>query len=545
MEQAGKGVGWTLALAGLASLALSHTRLHGAREESAMAIGVPQQEPGAQAAGQEPGRGQALFERHCAVCHGPKGRGDGPAAYLLNPAPRNFASGKFRLVSTKNGAPTPADLIATIKRGMPGSAMPPWEWLAEEDLWNLADHVRSLAVEGIEEDLLAWASEAGEDLDPAEAREIAAADMKPGDPVDVGPPQPLDPVTLQEGRRIYDGLCASCHGPEGTGDSPQKLFNEDGTPTTARDFTAGIFKGGARNEDILRRILAGLPGSPMPATPFETNREAGLLAAFVRSLIRPGAEERVVQQRHTITVPRAAELPTEPDDPQWNETEGVWIALMPLWWRDDRIEGVTVRGLHDGSRISFRVSWRDQTQNDDLIGLTSFSDGAAIELSTQKDPPLFAMGATGEPVDIVLWRAAWERDLAAVQDVADRFPAMARDSFLPRSPELEAVTITARRAGNPQSVAERVQPSEDLRAQGFGTVGPRPDRARNWNTSGRWTQGFWDVVFVRPFEPGENAEVALTPGAHSFLAFAVWDGAAGDRNGQKSVSVWHRLEIER
>jgi hypothetical protein len=29
------------------------------------------------------------------------------------------------------------------------------------------------------------------------------------------------------------------------------------------------------------------------------------------------------------------------------------------------------------------------------------------------------------------------------------------------------------------------------------------------------------------------------------VAFAVWDGAQGDRDGQKSVSVWLRLEIEK
>ena len=45
--------------------------------------------------------------------------------------------------------------------------------------------------------------------------------------------------------------------------------NEDGTPNTARNFTIGILKGGATHADIARRILAGLPGSPMPATEFE------------------------------------------------------------------------------------------------------------------------------------------------------------------------------------------------------------------------------------------------------------------------------------
>jgi len=38
--------------------------------------------------------------------------------------------------------------------------------------------------------------------------------------------------------------------------------------------------------------------------------------------------------------------------------------------------------------------------------------------------------------------------------------------------------------------------------------------------------------------------VRLKPGAQVSLAVAVWDGAGGDRNGQKSVSIWHQLELE-
>jgi hypothetical protein len=36
----------------------------------------------------------------------------------------------------------------------------------------------------------------------------------------------------------------------------------------------------------------------------------------------------------------------------------------------------------------------------------------------------------------------------------------------------------------------------------------------------------------------------LIPGQRYSIAFAVWDGAASDRNGQKLVSIWHDLEVE-
>src|SRR3989338_6277241 len=44
--------------------------------------------------------GQRLYAKQCAACHGPQGRGDGVAAYLLYPKPRDFTQNEFRLVST-------------------------------------------------------------------------------------------------------------------------------------------------------------------------------------------------------------------------------------------------------------------------------------------------------------------------------------------------------------------------------------------------------------------------------------------------------------
>lgn len=493
-------------------------------------------------------RGRTLYERHCSVCHGVEGRGDGDAAYLLHPAPRNFASGRFRLVSTDNGVPTQGDLIATIRRGMPGSAMPAWEWLAEEDLWNLASYVEQLSVEGQVADLLQWAVEEDEELSEEEARELIVERMVPGEPIDIGTAAPNDPVTLHEGRRLYLAMCASCHGESGTGDSAVNLSgelrNEDGTPNSARDFTVGILKGGSAHADIVRRMVGGLPGSPMPGTRFESPEQAAQLAAYVRSLIQPGAQERVLQNRRTVPVARVSgALPAEPGDLAWSEAEGVWIALMPLWWRNERVEGVVVRALHDGETIAFRLSWRDPVEDHDLLGPRSFSDAAAIEVSVEADPPLFAMGDAQHPVDIAFWRAAWEADGAIAQDVQDRWPAMVEDHFSKWLGDLREQSITARAVGNSMALPARPGAAEALMAGGFGTVNPRDAATSSWTVHGEWSDGYWDVVFSRSMAARIEGEPALSPGLSAFLAFAVWDGAHMDRNGQKSVSVWHRLQV--
>jgi len=51
------------------------------------------------------------------------------------------------------------------------------------------------------------------------------------------------------------------------------------------------------------------------------------------------------------------------------------------------------------------------------------------------------------------------------------------------------------------------------------------------------------VVFVRDLECPQRNDVTLAGGSSVSIAFAVWDGSAGDRNGQKSVTIWHRLDI--
>jgi anaerobic selenocysteine-containing dehydrogenase len=81
--------------------------------------------------------GRRLYDKQCAACHGADGRGAGEAAYLLYPKPRNFVDGAYRLVSTWERVPTDEDLYRTISRGMPGSAMPSWSHLSEEERWAL------------------------------------------------------------------------------------------------------------------------------------------------------------------------------------------------------------------------------------------------------------------------------------------------------------------------------------------------------------------------------------------------------------------------
>jgi len=82
--------------------------------------------------------GNQVYQQRCALCHGPEGKGDGPAAAGLNPKPRNHTDGKY--MSTR----TDEQLLEVIRHGKGG--MPAWGGiLTETEINAVLKHVRSLA----------------------------------------------------------------------------------------------------------------------------------------------------------------------------------------------------------------------------------------------------------------------------------------------------------------------------------------------------------------------------------------------------------------
>src|SRR5438105_11626202 len=69
--------------------------------------------------------GKQIYMKRCMPCHGVNGDGNGPTADTLNPRPRDFTRGLFKLRTTGwKEAPTEADHFRTVSRGIPGTAMP-------------------------------------------------------------------------------------------------------------------------------------------------------------------------------------------------------------------------------------------------------------------------------------------------------------------------------------------------------------------------------------------------------------------------------------
>lgn len=231
--------------------------------------------------------GAALYAQHCARCHGSEGQGGGLASLFLDPPPRKFGEEKFMLGTTSTGIPSDDDLVYIIKRGIPGSAMPSFDTLSNEERMSLAQHIRRLTYAGLYAKLFKQAAK-DEDPDPIEIHTRTAKQLVIGDKIEL-PPE-LDhptPAAIAHGKEIFLKSCNACHGNEGRGDGKKEMKNENGRPTRPRDLARGIYKGGGEPDRLFARISLGMPGTPMPDLRIMSPADRADVVHFVRSLAKP------------------------------------------------------------------------------------------------------------------------------------------------------------------------------------------------------------------------------------------------------------------
>jgi len=95
--------------------------------------GVPKQDI---ILGSDARTGKAFFEKHCVLCHGPRGKGDG-----LEIAGANVAD----LSSPTTQRKLNVDLLRTIHEGRPGKVMPSWKArLSDKQLQDVLAYIRTL-----------------------------------------------------------------------------------------------------------------------------------------------------------------------------------------------------------------------------------------------------------------------------------------------------------------------------------------------------------------------------------------------------------------
>lgn len=189
-------------------------------------------------------RGRGVYNTSCSYCHGLSGKGDGPAADFLIPAPRDFTLGEYKYRRTPSGTiPTDWDLFDRITKGIHGTSMINWAELPEEKRWQLVYYIKT------------FSDKFKDEPNPSV--------------INVGlPPEPTF-ESLSRGRQFYiDAECWKCHGLSGRGDGPSadELLNNKGEISIPRDLTVAKNYGrGSSQRSIYLTLLSGLDGTPMPS----------------------------------------------------------------------------------------------------------------------------------------------------------------------------------------------------------------------------------------------------------------------------------------
>lgn len=184
----------------------------------------------------------------------------------------------------------------------------------------------------------------------------------------------------------------------------------------------------------------------------------------------------------------------DPAAPAWQETTPTNIILSRtprIYQTETPFTGVppacAVRALRAGDRLILRLQWTDATENAGAAGgreTSSFSDAAGVMLPADwagGSFPSLVMGDRSRPVRLFYWNAA--------------------------------------RGG------------AELSATGRATPSPTGKRFEHRASH---VDGHWLLTLDLP-APADGCPVA----------FAIWDGVLGDRDGLKFFSIWYVLLLEK
>jgi mono/diheme cytochrome c family protein len=87
-------------------------------------------------------RGREIFLAHCALCHGEEADGRGVRRAGLTGKPASFRSAAWRERAD------PDRLLRVLEHGVPGTSMPAWPSLSDDDKRDVIAYILSVAEKG-------------------------------------------------------------------------------------------------------------------------------------------------------------------------------------------------------------------------------------------------------------------------------------------------------------------------------------------------------------------------------------------------------------
>lgn len=482
--------------------------------------------------------GKVIYMKHCTQCHGVDGNGKGVAQPFLKPWPRDFTKGVYKFKSTPDDRlPTTEDIMRVIRHGNPHTGMPAWPQFSEEELRNLAYHIKSFAP-------------IFSDTEALKDESIAPIPLK----IPKKAPS-WSEKSARAGKELYKAnKCFDCHGMSGRGSGTSAPTTEDmdGNQIPPRDLTKRwTYRNGSARLDIFRTLSMGI--APMPSYHNLSKEERWNLVDYVYSLHdedNPNYGTVILSQGiHTpLDLSKGEEL--------FKEAPKVYFPIFGQITQPGRAfyasaNGLEVRSVYNEEEIAFLLVWHDMSpelnlkdegrktkdeaeegwgeekwgeEGSEEAGFeptapveqkngpdlevspfnsdnpketpSQFSDAVAIQIPAKKiegiKKPYFLFGDKNQPVDL------WFADMANTLDNADHY--IAAGAFDMKKGD-DDIAFTA-----------------------------------------QYQDGRWMAIFKREREKSQG--MSFNEGDFTPIAFSIWDGFNNERGNKRGLTEWFHVYLE-
>ncbi|MFB6071060.1 MAG: ethylbenzene dehydrogenase-related protein [Halanaeroarchaeum sp.] len=226
-------------------------------------------------------------------------------------------------------------------------------------------------------------------------------------------------------------------------------------------------------------------------------RDAAALGVMVLAVVVSAVALPAVVSGEPANQVDVAHLPGEggalatPTSDLWTDVEATVVPLssapsgLPNA-KNTATDAVTVRAATTEERLYVRMHWSDATNNSSTNAPTAFADAVAMQVPVDPSthPPI-ALGSVNTPVNVWYWNAA--------------------------------------------------EGPEQILAGGQGSI---THMDTNIRVAAVHREGAWTVVMHRSLVSDARNHTTFTLERDVDVAFAVWNGANGERSGHHAVSTW-------
>ena len=500
--------------------------------------------------------GKRVYEKSCAHCHGTEGRGDGSAAENLLPRPRDFTRGLYKIRSTETGqVPTDQDLFDIITEGMPGTSMPGWETsLSANERWEVVAYIKTF-YDGFKENT------APRQIDLS--GKIAYAEQ-----------------SIETGKALYTELgCVECHGNVGRGDgtSAPTLTDEWGFQTWPANLAQGwTFRGGSETEDIFKRFIGGIAGSPMPAFEGDSFLHFGLTSEESKRLTELENKDEMTEAEDEESAAFYEKMDAAVD-----------IALRIT--EGETLNAADRQSFNNAMKVVYEKSWHlanyvkslsPEKRPEPAIGNNALrSQYIGGELPTLGDAAWETLKASYFPLvgqvileprqfnptidsvnvksfyndNEVAFLFTWDDRTHTTASEDEETGKMLEDAVaiqfpvkVPQGPTAPKpyflwggrlpVYLWYWKASAPEQVTE-------LTAKGISNAEVQAVQS-NLQAEGTYTDGQYNLWVKRALKTDDKKDLQLEPGVFVPIAFSAWDGANGDVEAKRVISSWYTFVLE-